>query len=580
MAEPGALAEPEVLPQPAGLPAQTALPARPDEAFDRFAELVRAVLGVPVALVSLVDQQRQVFPGASGLGEPWATERSTPLSHSFCQHVVVSASPLVVSDARLDDRVRDNLAVSDLGVIAYAGIPLVDDTGAVTGSLCAIDTEPRSWTSSELALLSDLAAACSAELQLRVAVGRVAAAHNRARLLMELSQALSMTTTVGDISRAVRASADRLGAEFGGITLLDSTGEFLSYVDPEQTEPFGLLADEVFPIGGDMPSAVAVRSGKPIFVETVRELIDVAPGAARSVLASRGTSFAYLPLEAGGSPLGCVSMFWSNGYRLDEREQDILTSLGEYVAQALFRAQLLAERRDVARVLQDALVGPLPELPGLELAARYVPANVSDQVGGDWFDVFSLDGTTAILSIGDVSGHDAEAAAAMGQLRASLRTLLIDRPDVPASALSRLDRLMAPAGHSRLATAVLATLTPEDDGARLTWSNAGHLPPVLLLPGQPAQLLTASVDPLLGLHQFGPRHDHERWIPRGALLLMYTDGLVERRDQDIDDGLEALRAAVDELADRPLDEMLQSIVSTSLAHGHDDDTVILALRLN
>ncbi|SOD72266.1 GAF domain-containing protein [Jatrophihabitans sp. GAS493] len=561
------------------LPVETPLPAQADEAFDRFAELVRTVLGVPVALVSLVDQNRQVFPGASGLPEPWASERTTPLSHSFCQHVVISASPLVVADARLDDRVRDNLAITDLGVIAYAGIPLVDDTGAVTGSLCAIDTEPRAWSTSELRLLNDLAAACSAELQLRVAVGRVAAAHNRARLLMELSQALSMTTTVGDISRAVRSAADRLGAQFGGINLLDSTGQTFSYVDSEQTELFGLGNDEAFSIDGDMPSAIAVRAGKPIFVDSIADLIAIAPGATRGALSSGGASFAYLPLEAVGTPLGCVSMFWSAGHHLDEREQDILTSLGGYVAQALFRAQLLAERRDVARVLQDALVPPLPVLPGFELAARYVPANVSDQVGGDWFDAFSLDGTTAILSVGDVSGHDTEAAAAMGQLRASLRTLIIDRPDAPASVLSRLDRLMAPAGHSRLATAVLATLTPAADGATLTWSNAGHLPPLLLIPGHPSQLLTAAVDPLLGLRRLGNRHDHQHWIPRGATVLLFTDGLVERRDQDIDAGLDALLASVDELADRPLDEMLQSIVSTSLAHGHDDDTVLFALRV-
>jgi serine phosphatase RsbU (regulator of sigma subunit) len=151
----------------AQLPATTPLPAASDPAFERFVRLVRRQLGVPVALVSLVDAQEQVFPGALGLPEPWQTTRRTPLTHSFCQHVVLAGQPLVISDARDDDLVRDNLAVRDLAVVAYAGMPLTDADGLVVGSLCAIDSRPRQWSPDDLAVLTDLAAACSSELQLR-----------------------------------------------------------------------------------------------------------------------------------------------------------------------------------------------------------------------------------------------------------------------------------------------------------------------------------------------------------------------------------------------------------------------------
>src|SRR3712207_6644290 len=103
--------------------------AEPDEAFDRFASLVKRLLGVPVALVSLVDEERQFFPGQVGLSEPWSVKRETPLSHSFCQHVVVEGSPKVFPDARIYAQVRDNLAIPDLGVVAYAGMPLTDADG-------------------------------------------------------------------------------------------------------------------------------------------------------------------------------------------------------------------------------------------------------------------------------------------------------------------------------------------------------------------------------------------------------------------------------------------------------------------
>jgi GAF domain-containing protein len=126
------------------LPERTPLPAQPDDAFDRIADLVRKVLGVPVALVSLVDKTRQVFPGAVGLPDPWFQSRTTPLTHSFCQHVVITAGPLVVTDARIDPLVAANLAISDLGVIAYAGMPLVD-AGGVVAVRCAPSTANRGF---------------------------------------------------------------------------------------------------------------------------------------------------------------------------------------------------------------------------------------------------------------------------------------------------------------------------------------------------------------------------------------------------------------------------------------------------
>ena len=149
--------------------ARTGLGAVPDETFDRFAAMVRTVLGVPVVLVSLVGAEREILPGVSGLGDPWARRRETPLSHSFAQHVVTTAEPLVVTDARTDPRVRENPAIEDPGVLGYAGMPLTDAGGQVLGSLAAIDHQPRRWTETELGLLADLAAACSDSLRLRIA---------------------------------------------------------------------------------------------------------------------------------------------------------------------------------------------------------------------------------------------------------------------------------------------------------------------------------------------------------------------------------------------------------------------------
>jgi GAF domain-containing protein len=159
-----ALAEPGRL---AALQAAQLLDSPPDESFDRLTRLAAKVVDAPVALVSGIDRDRQFFKSCLGLPEPWATRRETPLSHSFCQHVVAAREPVIVSDARKDERLLDNLAIRDLGVIAYLGVPVITRDGHAVGTLCVIDHEPRIWTSDEISLVKDIAAAVVTEITLR-----------------------------------------------------------------------------------------------------------------------------------------------------------------------------------------------------------------------------------------------------------------------------------------------------------------------------------------------------------------------------------------------------------------------------
>jgi GAF domain-containing protein len=139
----------------------------PEEAFDRYTRLAATILEAPVALFTVIVGNEQRFRSQVGLEEPLATERKTPLSHSFCQYVVMSGAPLEVADAREHPTVRDNPAIEDLGVLAYLGMPLITRRGECLGSLCGIDHEPREWTPAERAALKDLAGATVTELELR-----------------------------------------------------------------------------------------------------------------------------------------------------------------------------------------------------------------------------------------------------------------------------------------------------------------------------------------------------------------------------------------------------------------------------
>jgi two-component sensor histidine kinase len=175
----------------------------PEEGFDRLTRLARKAMGVPAAVVTLVTGNRQFFKSCVGLPEPWQTWRQTPLSHSFCQHVIRRGEPMLVTDAREVDFLRENRAVAELGVVAYAGIPLHTPDGVMIGTVAAVHTVPHAWTPAEIETLRDLAGCAASEVALREA-GRhfKAAAEQNERLAQELEHRVgnNLAALVGLVS--------------------------------------------------------------------------------------------------------------------------------------------------------------------------------------------------------------------------------------------------------------------------------------------------------------------------------------------------------------------------------------------
>ncbi|MQA36463.1 PP2C family protein-serine/threonine phosphatase, partial [Modestobacter roseus] len=188
--------------------------------------------------------------------------------------------------------------------------------------------------------------------------------------------------------------------------------------------------------------------------------------------------------------------------------------------------------------------------------------------------------------IGDVVGHDTEAAASMGQLRGLLRGIAFDSAEGPAGVLSRLDRAIEGLQLRTMASVLVARLeqTPEEREqgvTRVRWSNAGHLPPVVQDPdGGVAVLDGPHPELLLGVHPDAPRRDHVTTVARGSTVLLYTDGLVERRDQVFDEGVARLCAELANLADRPVGEIADVLLARLLPDGAEDDVALIAVRLN
>ena len=179
------------------------LDSPPDEAYDRLTRIVCRCLDVPTALITLVDEDRQVFKSQQGLPEPWATRGETPLSHSFCQYVVRDGAPLEVHDARNDMRLRMNLAIDDLGVVAYLGTPLRNPDGQVLGAVCAIDGKPRRWKGEDRAALETVAAIATMEIQLRKEV----AAHQRMAEVLRRREAELVTLNARLVEKEIRYRA-------------------------------------------------------------------------------------------------------------------------------------------------------------------------------------------------------------------------------------------------------------------------------------------------------------------------------------------------------------------------------------
>ncbi len=256
------------------------------------------------------------------------------------------------------------------------------------------------------------------------------------------------------------------------------------------------------------------------------------------------------------------------------------TELRTHLLEALYARQRSIVR--AAETLQRSLLTAPPRRPDLQVAVRYVPATREAQVGGDWYDVFTQPDGSAVLVIGDVVGHDTAAAAEMAQLRGVLRGIAFDSADGPARVLGRLDTAIEGLALGALATVLVARLTPSPGGrATLRWSSAGHLPPVVVGPDGDARLLDSGrPDLLLGVLPGTARTESEVELADGSTLVLYTDGLVERRDQLFDAGVDRLRSAVTELRSAPVEEVCDRVLARLVPDGAEDDVALVAVRLD
>ena len=288
------------------------------------------------------------------------------------------------------------------------------------------------------------------------------------------------------------------------------------------------------PLGKGFAGRIAAQ-GRPVILDEVDHTTVVNP-----ILVAKGIrALLGAPLLAAGRAIGVLHVGTLSPRAFTSHDVDLLQLAADRAALAV---QALSAQMDRAATsaLQHSLVpAGLPAVSGLEMAARYVPG--TGKVGGDWYDVFTLPSGEVCAVIGDVAGTGLNAAVIMGRIRSALRAYALETAD-PADVLDRLDRKMRHFEPDAMATVLCAMFSPSLDQVRIC--SAGHLPPLLARPGQPAAPAAVAPDLLIGVSSHTRRRVSTLDFPPGAVLCLYTDGLVERRDQPIDEGIARLCAAL------------------------------------
>ncbi|WP_406737523.1 SpoIIE family protein phosphatase [Streptomyces sp. NBC_00853] len=346
---------------------------------------------------------------------------------------------------------------------------------------------------------------------------------------------------------------------------------------PDPTAPTAKLAPgQTFQIPMGTTYEQVIAEGRPmnLYLADIPALITSPRAEAlRTYLATLGSA-RLVPLVARGTVLGAVAVTRTREREpFDEQDCVLVDELVARAALNIDNARMYTLQRQAALTLQRSLTNSaLPEVPGLELTGRYLPASDHD-VGGDWYDVIPLPGDRTGLVIGDVMGHGVHAAAVMGQLRTAVRTLA--RHDVPPARLLRsLDAVVADLGEDEMATCVYAVHDAASGVCVI--ARAGHPPPAVVTPGGAITFLDGPPGTPLGTGGRDFRTEEVR-LPPGSLLVLYTDGLIEARDRDLDQGMAQLAGALRRV-EQPLEELCEGILRLLLPSAQQDDVAVLLAR--
>jgi len=540
------------------------------ELLRRVAEILNSDTAAILLLEANGDHLRA--RAAKGIEEEVEQGVRIPVGAGFAGRIAAEGSPRSIDDVDTADIY--NPILREKGIRSLLGVPLLIE-GRVTGVMHVGSLTPRHFTTDErdlLQLAADRAALAieHAMLYERERDARIAAERASARL-----QALQRVTDAGLaylpeddlLLELLDRVAEILDSDTAAILLLEPNGEYLRARAAKGIE------EEVeqgvrLPLGKGFAGRIAAER-RAIFIEDVDHADILNP-----ILREKGIrSLLGVPLLIEGRVTGVMHVGSLVPRIFTVGERDLLQLAADRAALAIEHAMLYEQRRLAEALQRQLLPETLSRVTGLELASRYLPAS-GESLGGDWYDAFALPGGRIVVCVGDVVGHGLQAAAVMAQLRTALRAYAVDGSDAAAT-VERVNRLMWRLGPTSMTTLAYTVIDPAGESLGLV--NAGHPPPLVIGPDGEPYFLPLQGTLALGASPLANYRCESHPFPTGSTIVLYTDGLVERRGRSIDDGLEQLRTIARGGGD--LETLCSTVIEHMVQGPAPDDIAIAAARI-
>lgn len=503
---------------------------------------------------------------------PWATALVTDKAPTL--DALLQQKQLLVNDLANGDYAHHTPSLGTLGSSTWLAVPLpveeFDPTVLVLEFTDAIVRQPNADNFATRAALG-------LDRQRRVEIGNRAV--KRAAQLSEAVAAFATAETGPHIGASFARAIAPLQASGGLLGVLNQSGQQFELVQASVGANQLTLNPAIRP-NGMQRVILQATTGQTEFVSSSQSglsigLRDVHPALTEEVARSI-QSWCFLPLMTADRPLGFAVLLFSEPQSFDDEQRIELTSYAALCAIALARAQRFEREHEVAVILQASLLPQIPTSIGTtELAGRYRPSTRNVSVGGDWFDVITLDNDRLLLVVGDVVGHGIHSAAAMGKLSTATKALAAFFPE-PFELLQQLDKFAASDVDTRYASIALVLLDPT--GAKISTSIAGHPAPLAWGTTSGIYEIVAGRGPSLGVSG-AQRTQHETLLHEPTTIVMYTDGLTERRSDHIDGRVEMLRASISR-REHSMGGLADRILSSMLEPNHSDDVALLVVNVN
>ncbi len=560
------------------------------DVLERVATLAVPRFADSCGVYLVVDDELQLFAVADRepqraakmrelLGDPIPLSLRRPLTNAVRegQSILISSVPDDVETA-LFDAEQQRWIEHELRPVSVLIVPMRSGdrvTGLLTFSQTA-DTG-RKFTRPDLEVAVELASRSSLLLEQLVAHRETARARDRADHLQRFAAAMARAASVDAVVQAIVVEgAEAVSAKVVKVVMRSQEESSLDVFETRVSDTSPVTWKIVDPAAEDA-STTALQQGRPAYYRTVGDYAQRFPDGELELIANGVQAVAALPLfGSDGHVIGSIGWAFELPQQFDDQQCSFLETVADMAAQSLDRARLYERERDVARALQMALLpSALPELDDVVTEARYVAGGAGVSVGGDWYDVLRFaDGRVGLL-IGDAAGRGVEAATLMGKVRHAAAALAMDR-ESPAAVLTRVNEYLHNISSRRTMLTCCYAVLDRDRGL-LRYASAGHPPPIVVEDGEP-QFLSHGRGVPLGVIPTASYTDAVYKLHGAATIVLYTDGLIERRGETIDVGLERLLDAV-RGNDADVKELCDHLTRLLLGDGSEDDVALLAARV-